>query len=66
MAAYSLHHEQSPLGNYLRRMKSKLGPAGATLQGPWIRPIYLNQRLLTAEDSYFCQEFLGRGGGGSG
>jgi transposase len=30
MAAYSLHHEQSPLGNYLRRMKSRLGPAGAT------------------------------------
>ncbi len=30
MAAYSLHHEQSPLGHYLRRMKSKLGPTGAT------------------------------------
>jgi transposase len=30
MAAYSLHHDASPLGNYLRRMKSKLGPAGAT------------------------------------
>ena len=30
MAAYALHHDQSPLGDYLRRMKSKLGPAGAT------------------------------------
>jgi transposase len=30
LAAYSLHHENSPLGDYLRRMKSKLGPAGAT------------------------------------
>jgi transposase len=31
MAAYSLHHDKSPLGGYLRRMKSKLGPAGATV-----------------------------------
>jgi transposase len=31
MAAYSLHRDQSPLGDYLRRMKSKLGPAGATV-----------------------------------
>jgi transposase len=31
MAAYSLHHDQSPLGDYLRRMKSKLGLAGATV-----------------------------------
>ena len=30
MAAYSLHHDESPLGDYLRRMKSRLGPAGAT------------------------------------
>ena len=30
MAAYSLHHDKSPLGDYLRRMKSRLGPAGAT------------------------------------
>ena len=30
MAAYALHHDQSSLGDYLRRMKSKLGPAGAT------------------------------------
>jgi transposase len=30
MAAYSLHHDQTPMGDYLRRMKSKLGPAGAT------------------------------------
>jgi transposase len=30
MAAYSLHHDQTPLGDYLRRMKNKLGPAGAT------------------------------------
>jgi hypothetical protein len=29
MTAYSLHHDKSPLGDYLRRMKSKLGPAGA-------------------------------------
>ena len=25
-----LHHDRSPLGDYLRRMKSKMGPAGAT------------------------------------
>jgi len=31
MAAYSLHHDQSPLGDYLRRMKSKHGPEGATV-----------------------------------
>jgi transposase len=30
MAAYSLHRCPSPLGNYLRRMKSKLGPKAAT------------------------------------
>jgi transposase len=30
MAAYSLHREQSPIGDYLRRMKAKLGPAAAT------------------------------------
>jgi transposase len=30
MAAYSLHHDQTPFGDYLRRMKSKLGPAAAT------------------------------------
>jgi transposase len=29
MAASSLHHSQTPLGNYLRRMKAKLGPAAA-------------------------------------
>jgi transposase len=30
MAAYSLHRDQSPIGDYLRRMKAKLGPAAAT------------------------------------
>jgi hypothetical protein len=30
LAAYTLHHDQTPLGDYLRRMKSKIGPAGAT------------------------------------
>jgi hypothetical protein len=30
MAAYALHHDPTPLGDYLRRMKSRLGPAGAT------------------------------------
>jgi transposase len=29
LAANSLHHSQTPLGTYLRRMKAKLGPAGA-------------------------------------
>src|SRR5229473_5440669 len=29
-AAYSLHHNLTPMGNYLRRMKSKIGPAAAT------------------------------------
>ena len=26
LAAFSLHHSPTPLGNYLRRMKTKLGP----------------------------------------
>lgn len=30
MAAYALHHDATPMGDYLRRMKGKLGPAGAT------------------------------------
>jgi transposase len=30
IAAYSLHRSPTPLGNYLRRMKSKLGPKAAT------------------------------------
>ncbi len=30
LAAYSLHRSQTPLGGYLRRMKSKIGPAAAT------------------------------------
>jgi len=29
MAAYSLHRSFTPLGDYLRRMKGRLGPAGA-------------------------------------
>jgi transposase len=31
MAAYSLHHSLTPLGNHLRRMKAKLGPKAATM-----------------------------------
>jgi hypothetical protein len=31
MAAFSLHHSHTPLGNYLRRMKAKLGPQAATM-----------------------------------
>jgi hypothetical protein len=31
LAAFSLHHSLTPLGNYLRRMKTKLGPEGATM-----------------------------------
>ena len=30
LAAFALHHSQTPLGAYLRRMKAKLGPAAAT------------------------------------
>jgi hypothetical protein len=30
LAAFSLHHSPTPLGNYLRRMKAKLGPRAAT------------------------------------
>jgi transposase len=30
MAAHSLHHDESPLGDYLRRMKSRIGPEAAT------------------------------------
>lgn len=29
MAAFGLHHELSPMGDHLRRMKSKIGPAAA-------------------------------------
>jgi transposase len=29
LAAHALHHDQSPMGDYLRRMKSKLGPPAA-------------------------------------
>jgi transposase len=31
MAAYALHRSPTPLGNYLRRMKAKLGPQAATM-----------------------------------
>ena len=31
MAAFSLHHSRTPLANYLRRMKAKLGPEAATM-----------------------------------
>jgi hypothetical protein len=30
LAAHSLHHDQTPLGGYLRRLNAKLGPAAAT------------------------------------
>jgi transposase len=30
LAAHSLHRDPSPMGDYLRRMKAKLGPAAAT------------------------------------
>ena len=30
LAAHSLHRDRTPLGDYLRRMKAKLGPAAAT------------------------------------
>ena len=30
LGAFALHHSQSPLGVYLRRMKAKLGPAAGT------------------------------------
>ena len=30
MAAHSLYRDQSPIGNYLRGMKAKLGPTAAT------------------------------------
>ena len=30
LAAYSLHHSRTPLGDFLRRKKASLGPAGAT------------------------------------
>jgi transposase len=31
LAAFSLQHSLTPLGNYLRRMKAKLGPKAATM-----------------------------------
>jgi hypothetical protein len=30
LAAHSLHRDKTPMGDYLRRMKAKLGPAAAT------------------------------------
>ena len=29
MAAFALHHDLTPMGDHLRRMKSKIGPAAA-------------------------------------
>ena len=29
--SFFLHHSPTPLGNYLRRMKAKLGPKAATM-----------------------------------
>src|SRR5260370_42425353 len=34
LAAHSLHHDETPLGDYLRRMKSKQGPAAPTTATP--------------------------------
>ena len=31
LAAYALHRSPTPLGDYLRRMKAKLGPQAATM-----------------------------------
>jgi hypothetical protein len=31
MAAFGLHHELSPMGDYLRRKKANMGPAGAQI-----------------------------------
>ena len=31
LGSLSLHHSLTPLGNYLRRMKAKLGPKAATM-----------------------------------
>ena len=42
LAAYSLHHDQSPLGGYLRRMKGKMdAPAAITATAHKIAIIYL-------------------------
>jgi hypothetical protein len=30
LAAYSLHHDQTPMGDFLRRMKSKMDAPAAT------------------------------------
>ena len=30
LAAHSLHRDKTPMGDYLRRMKAKLGPSAAT------------------------------------
>jgi len=41
LAASSLHHSPTPVGNYLRRMKAKLGPSAAiTATAPKIAVIF--------------------------
>ena len=51
MAAYSLHRSPTPLGNYLRRMKAKLGPrAGTTATAHKIAVIFYT--LVTKQVEY--------------
>ncbi|HYW37746.1 MAG TPA: IS110 family transposase [Terriglobales bacterium] len=51
MAAYSLHRSPTPLGNYLRRMKAKLGPrAGTTATAHKLAVIFYT--LVTKQVEY--------------
>ena len=51
MAASSLHHNRSPLGDFLRRMKAKLGPAaGITATAHKIAIIFYT--LVTKQIEY--------------
>ena len=45
MAAHSLHHYQTPMGAYLRRMKAKLGAAATTSTAHKIAIIFYNNLI---------------------
>ena len=59
MAASSLHHNRSPLGDFLRRMKAKLGPAaGITATAHKIAIIFYT--LVTNQIEYDSSRWAAR------
>jgi len=63
LGASGLHHDQTPLGDYLRRMKSKLGPAGGiTATAHKIAIIFYTmvKRQVEYDDTIWAQRDLQR------